>query len=90
MTKNRTLGRCSAGKQSSGEKWKNNNDYSIFRPQIVLYRRAFYEGVTRNARRATRQRVDRGDNAEIGRLGRSALCTVHLLQCIFFDTILDS
>ena len=46
--------------------------------------------VTRNARRATRQWFDRGDNAEIGRLGRSALCTVHLLQGIFFDTILDS
>ena len=42
-----------------------------------------------NARRATRTCSDRGDYAEIGRLRRSALCTVHLLQCIFFNTILD-
>ena len=41
------------------------------------------------AQRVTRTCSDRGDNAEIGRLGRSALCTVHLLQCIFFNTILD-
>lgn len=37
----------------------------------------------------TRTCSDRGDDAEIGRLGRSALCTVHLLQGIFFNTILD-
>ena len=41
------------------------------------------------AQRVTRTCSDRGDNAEIGRLRRSALCTVHLLQCIFFNTILD-
>ena len=41
------------------------------------------------AQRVTRTCYDRGDYAEIGRLRRSSLCTVHLLQCIFFNTISD-
>ena len=117
MTKNRTLGRCSAGNargsgyvdckrrskpvmakhssvESSGENGKISTivvttlGAQLLADCIVT---AELEGdrVMGNARRATRQCSDRGDYAEIGRLRRSALCTVHLLQCISFNTILD-
>ena len=71
MTKNRTLGRCSAGKQSSGEKWKITTIIVYFARR--LYCTAELEGdrLIYEPGGVTRQCVDRGDNAEIGRLGRS-------------------
>ena len=109
MTKNRTLGRCSAGnargsgyvdcktlKASHGNNYdcreKNGKMSTVVTQLLADYIvTAELEGdrLMGNARRATRTCSDRGDNAEIGRLRRSALCTVHLLQCIFFNTILD-
>ena len=74
----------------SGEKWKMSTVVTQLLADYIVTAELEGDRLMGKARRATRTCYDRGDYAETGRLRRSICCTVHLLQCIFFNTILDS